>query len=59
MLLSVPLTITAKIGLESREETLWLAILLGSEKSAAAALEPIARETATQEDEPDSAQAAT
>lgn len=54
MLLSVPLTITAKIGLESREETRWLAILLGSEKSAATALE-----TATREDEPDSAHAAT
>jgi predicted PurR-regulated permease PerM len=31
MLLSVPLTITAKIALESREETRWLAILLGPE----------------------------
>lgn len=59
MLLSVPLTITAKIGLESREETRWLAILLGSEKSAAAALELTAGETATPKDEPDSAPAAT
>ncbi len=59
MLLSVPLTITAKIGLESREETRWLAILLGSEKSAAAALEPAAGETATREDEPDPSQAET
>ncbi len=58
MLLSVPLTITAKIGLESREETRWLAILLGSEKSAAAALESTSGETATPEDESDSAQAA-
>lgn len=29
MLLSVPLTMTAKIALDSREETRWLAILLG------------------------------
>lgn len=33
MLLSVPLTMTAKIALESREETVWLAILLGTEPS--------------------------
>lgn len=59
MLLSVPLTITAKIGLESREETRWLAILLGSEKSAAATLEPAAGETATPEDEPDPSHAET
>ena len=59
MLLSVPLTMTAKIGLESREETRWLAILLGSEKSAAATLKPTAGETATREDKPDSAHAAT
>lgn len=32
MLLSVPLTITTKIALESSEETKWLAILLGSDK---------------------------
>jgi len=31
MLLSVPLTMTAKIALDSREETRWLAILLGPE----------------------------
>ena len=31
MLLSVPLTITLKIALESNEETRWLAIILGSE----------------------------
>jgi len=29
MLLSVPLTITVKIALESSEETRWLAVLLG------------------------------
>jgi len=31
MLLSVPLTMTAKIALDSREETRWLAILLGGD----------------------------
>jgi AI-2 transport protein TqsA len=30
MLLSVVLTVTVKIGLESREDTRWMAILLGS-----------------------------
>lgn len=55
MLLSVPLTMTAKIGLESREETRWLAVLLGSEKSAAAILEPTGGKTKTLEEEPDSA----
>ena len=34
MLLSVPLTMTAKIALDSREETRWLAILLGPEIAA-------------------------
>ena len=34
MLLSVPLTMTAKIALDSREETRWLAILLGPEIKA-------------------------
>jgi predicted PurR-regulated permease PerM len=34
MLLSVPLTMTVKIALESSEETRWLAILLGSEEVA-------------------------
>jgi len=33
MLLSVPLTITIKIALDSSEETRWLAILLGPEKT--------------------------
>lgn len=33
MLLSVPLTITAKLALDSREETKWLAVMLGSEKA--------------------------
>jgi predicted PurR-regulated permease PerM len=31
MLLSVPLTITAKIALESKDETRWMAVLLGPE----------------------------
>ncbi len=35
MLLSVPLTITAKIALDSSEETRWIAVLLGPEKAAA------------------------
>jgi len=30
MLLSVPLTITVKIALDSRDETRWIAVLLGS-----------------------------
>ena len=57
MLLAVPLTMTAKIGLGSREETRWLAILLGSEKSDKAVWEPTAGETGTREKEPDPAQA--
>jgi hypothetical protein len=31
MLLSVPLTITAKIALDSRDDTRWIAVLLGPE----------------------------
>jgi len=31
MLLSVPLTITAKIALDSRDETRWISVLLGSQ----------------------------
>lgn len=34
MLLSVPLTITLKIALESNEDTHWIAVLLGPEESA-------------------------
>jgi AI-2 transport protein TqsA len=36
MLLSVPLTITAKIALDSREDTRWLGILLGPESGESA-----------------------
>ncbi len=36
MLLSVPLTITAKIALDSSEETRWVAVLLGPEKAVQA-----------------------
>lgn len=48
MLLSVPLTITAKIALDSREETRWVAILLGPEKAVPAKTVeeiPVSRET--------------
>ncbi len=48
MLLSVPLTITAKIALDSHQETRWLAILLGPGKAIA----PI---TAAEEDTPEAA----
>ena len=34
MLLSVPLTMTLKLGLESDERTRWIAILIGSERDA-------------------------
>ena len=36
MLLSVPLTMTVKIALESHEDTHWIAVLLGSEAEAKA-----------------------
>jgi predicted PurR-regulated permease PerM len=39
MLLSVPLTMTLKLGLESDERTRWIAILLGSERDAEYALQ--------------------
>lgn len=39
MLLSVPLTMTMKIALDSSEETRWIAIMLGPESSAAGAKE--------------------
>jgi len=39
MLLSVPLTMTAKIALDSRDETRWIAVLLGPETSSGARIE--------------------
>jgi len=51
MLLSVPLTMTAKIGLESHEETQWIAILLSSEKSISAANLPDSVSITTQQTE--------
>jgi len=38
MLLSVPLTMTLKMALESGEQTRWIAILIGSERDAEYAL---------------------
>jgi predicted PurR-regulated permease PerM len=34
MLLSVPLTMALKMGLESNDDTRWIAILIGSERDA-------------------------
>jgi predicted PurR-regulated permease PerM len=34
MLLSVPLTMTLKMALESNEDTRWIAILIGSQRDA-------------------------
>jgi AI-2 transport protein TqsA len=39
MLLSVPLTMTLKMGLESDERTRWIAILLGSQRDAQYAID--------------------
>ncbi len=39
MLLSVPLTMALKMGLESKERTRWIALFLGSERDAEYALE--------------------
>jgi predicted PurR-regulated permease PerM len=43
MLLSVPLTMTLKIALDSKEDTRWLAVLMGSESS-----ETVIEETASE-----------
>ena len=43
MLLSVPLTMTLKIALESREDTHWIAVVLGSEHDHLPDDDPIAR----------------
>lgn len=43
MLLSVPLTMTLKLALESDARTRWIAILLGSERDAQHAIEKAAR----------------
>jgi predicted PurR-regulated permease PerM len=45
MLLSVPLTITAKIALDSREESRWIAVLLGPESGTEILLEDSAAST--------------
>ena len=44
MLLSVPLTMTLKLGLESDERTRWVAILIGSERDAQHALTSVVTE---------------
>ena len=46
MLLSVPLTMTLKMGLENDDRTRWIAILLGSERDANYALRRRARRVA-------------
>ena len=39
MLLSVPLTMALKLGLENDERTRWIAILIGSERDAQHAID--------------------
>ncbi len=48
MLLSVPLTMTLKLALESDERTRWVAVLLGSERDAVHELERMASEDAAE-----------
>ena len=45
MILAVPLTMMFKIVLDSREETRWLAVLLGSEVPGEPATVPASRKT--------------
>jgi len=45
MLLSVPLTITAKIALDSRDETRWIAVLLSSEITTQSKIEKADKST--------------
>jgi predicted PurR-regulated permease PerM len=49
MLLSVPLTITVKIALDSREESRWLAILLGPDISSKQARQKDSKATESDE----------
>jgi AI-2 transport protein TqsA len=51
MLLSVPLTMTLKLALESDEGTRWVAILIGSERDAEHELQSIASEDAREADQ--------
>ena len=51
MLLSVPLTMTLKLALESDEGTRWVAILIGSERDAEHELQSIASEDSTKADQ--------
>ena len=51
MLLSVPLTMTLKLALESDERTRWVAVLLGSERDAVHELERMASEEAAAADQ--------
>jgi len=48
MLLSVPLTMTLKLALESDERTRWVAVLIGSERDAEHELRSLASEEATE-----------
>ncbi|UCH45142.1 MAG: AI-2E family transporter [Nitrospiraceae bacterium] len=49
MLLSVPLTMTLKIGLDSKEDLRWIAVLLGSEASAENVLQEESTDTSEQD----------
>ncbi len=51
MLLSVPLTITAKIALDSQPDTRWLAVLLGPDSAAHPITDSDSQPTATVEDD--------